>query len=362
MKVKSSQHCNFVSEFIHRLISRSDPEIAELFHYAMWFAKRYAVGYELDGPLYLVLDNSVIQAFKHRGSQPKRGLHSLAYVAFCRFVSGWSDRPSYLALSPVAIYEHLGRRSVDTVWHAWAALSELERLLADTKLPVTGLGFASPEELFVKLRDIEADDQFLTQYMKGLDEANWRTDLRAPIGVKIPFAIAYDTIPDNLPLRYFDPWYVKLVLSGRVEKRIIEQSQHDPQAQPISSGDLPKALAKLNKVNKRGLLIGLGDIDMLQICDVSRQYQHKPGYVLIGQTLDRGLAEVLSQRHVYSVGAGVQGGDPQGSERTKEMVALMFSNPFAEQDERAHRIRPKLAQFLEALAEASHAVQSARAS
>lgn len=36
---------------------------------------------------------------------------------------------------------------------------------------------------------------------------------------------------------------------------------------------MTEALADLNNFNRKGTLLGLGDIDMLQVCDGSRQYQ-----------------------------------------------------------------------------------------
>jgi hypothetical protein len=56
----------------------------------------------------------------------------------------------------------------------------------------------------------------------------------------------------------------------------------------------------------------------------------------------------------------MEGGDPNAKERIDEMVSLMFSNPFAQQDARAAQIRPKLLEFLETLTAACEAVQKAR--
>lgn len=157
-------------------------------------------------------------------------------------------------------------------------------------------------------------------------------------------------MPEQLPLRYFDPWYVRIVLSARIEQHIIEQCQgHGPV--PIGSGRLSETLAELKTFGRNGLLKGLGDIDLLQICDISRQYRQKPDHVLAGQTLDRDFAETLSQRHVYQVHAGVEGGDPQREERIKEMVGLMFSRPFAQEEERGQRIREQLTDFARQLAQ-----------
>lgn len=203
-----------------------------------------------------------------------------------------------------------------------------------------------------------ADETFLTRFIDKIDKADWRIDLRAPLGVKIPMSEAWRALPEQLPLRYFDPWYVRFVLSARIEQHIIEQCQgHDPA--PIGSGRLSETLAALNTFGRNGLLKGLGDIDLLQICDISRQYKQSASYVLAGQTLDRDLAETLSQRHVFSVQAGVDGGDPQREERIKEMVGLMFSRPFAQEEARGKQVREHLAEFAAALADVCKRAASA---
>jgi hypothetical protein len=337
----STRDVAFVDEMVSRLSGRDDGDLGTFFNQTMWLVHRYAAGYELDGPLYLVLDNSLIQDFKHQQNNAKRALRALAFTAFCRFVSGWSDRHTCLAISPVAIYEHLGRPHVTSIGVAWAALSELQQLLNDTGLRVHSIRFQNPNELAQMLRKVEADAQFLTRYAQEIDAAVWQVDLKTPIGVKIPMSIAYDAIPDDLPLQYFDPWYVKFTFASRIEQLIIEQSQHNPEVKPIGSGELSEALADLNEI-KRGVLKGLGDTDLLQICDVNRQFRQGAGYVLLGQTFDRCLARVLTQRHDYVVSAGVECGDPNAKEQIDKMVSLMLSNPFAQQNARAAQIRLKL--------------------
>jgi hypothetical protein len=355
----STRDAAFVDEMVSRLSGRDDGDLSTFFNQTMWLVHRYATGYELDGPLYLVLDNSIIQDFKHQQNNAKRALRALAFTSFCRFVSGWSDRHTCLTISPVAIYEHLGRPQVTSTGAAWAALSELQRLLNDTGLPVHRIGFRNPNELVQVLRKVEADAQFLTRYVQEIDAAVWQLDLKTPIGVRIPMGIAYDAIPDDLPLQYFDPGYVKFVFASRIEQLIIEQSQHNPDVKPIGSGKLSEALADLNEI-KRGILKGLGDIELLQICDVQRQFKQCAGYVLLGQTFDRGLARVLTQRHSYHVGAKVVGGDPNQKEQVDKLVSLMFSKPFAQQEARAAQIRPKLLEFRETLIAACKTAHMAR--
>lgn len=346
----TSKQQGLLNEIAVHLVGLSEADISKLFSLTMWLVNKYASGYELDGPLFLVLDNTIIQDYKHQKTNSGRAIRALAYTTFCRFIRGWSDRQTSLAVTAVAIYEHIGRKIVASPTEALSALSEIRHLLIDTDMSVATLGFNSPEELESTLHKVHSDSEFLTQYVREIDAANWQLDLRAPMGVKIPMGIAHDAIPDDLPLRYFDPLYVKFVFSSRIELLIIRQSSQNPEAMPISSGEMMEALANLNEINRRELLTGLGDIDLLQVCDISRQYKQNPKYVLLGQTFDKGLAEVLRHRHVYYESTGVRYGSPKANEEISEMVNLMFSNPFVAQDVRRAAIRPKVLDFFEAFA------------
>lgn len=345
-----TKHQRLATRLHTALQGLDDGAILRCFDLTLWFGSRYASAYELSGPIYLVLDNSLIQAFKHRQTNAKRAVDALAFETFCTFVRDWNDRESHLALSPMAIFEHAGRRPPASVAEVEHTLAELQQLLDSTGLRIASLGFETPAHLFERLQAIVADEVFLTRFVEEIDKADWRIDLRAPMGVKIPMSEAWRALPEQLPLRYFDPWYVRYVLSARIEQHIIEQSQdHGPT--PVGSGTLSETLADLNTFGRNGLLKGLGDIDLLQICDISRQYKQKLGYVLAGQTLDLDLAETLSQRHTYHLHAGVDGDDPQRDERIKEMVRLMLSKPFAEEEARGRQIREQLADFAAQLAQ-----------
>lgn len=215
---------------------------------------------------------------------------------------------------------------------------------------MTWIGFKSVEHLVSVLEAVHDDDVYLTQYFKRIEELSWKKELEAPFGVLIPLGIAYREIPDGLPLKYFDPWYVKFVLTSRVERAIIKQSQHNPDALPIGSGPMADALADLNNFNKKGALLGLGDIDMLQVCDGSRQYEQKAGYVLVGQTLDDTLS-------LMSCGIDIHMSRVRGWNlvqlirriKCKGMVDFMFSKPFSEHQKRGDWIQPKYQDFMSAI-------------
>ncbi|KVS15354.1 hypothetical protein [Burkholderia multivorans] len=349
----------FISEVSEFLANRNDEELGKFFHLTMQFVTDYATGYELDGELCLVLDNSLIQDFKHRENNAKRALHAHAHTAFCRFVSGWSDRPTRLAISAVAVYEHLGRRAAVTSRGAWAAMSELLGILSITQLPVHAIGFSTPEDLASTLNLIDSDARFLAKLVQEIDTADWKLTLRQGTRVKIPLAIAFKAIPDDLPLQYFSPWYVKFTFASRIEQLIRQQSGSEPDAPVFASGNLSEALAQMNEL-KRGILKGLGDIDLLQICDVSRQYKQRFDTVMLGQTMDKTLAKVLFERHTFHESRQWQSGSPDADEQQNEFVKLFCSNPFAEYEARGRRIRERALDFIDVLTQACVEAQHAR--
>ncbi|MBP0714331.1 hypothetical protein ABXK61_13510 [Burkholderia sola] len=349
----------FVSEISRLLENRSDEELAKFVHLTMQFVTDYAAGYELDGELCLVLDNSLIQDFKHRENNATSALHAHAYTAFCRFVSGWSDRPTRLAISAVAVYEHLGRRAAVTTDGAQSAMSDLLGFLSITRLPVHAIGFSTPEDLVSALNLIDSDARFLARFVQEIDTADWKLTLRQGTRVKIPLAIAYKAIPDDLPLQYFSPWYVKFTFASRIEQLIRQQSGSEPDAPVFASGNLSEALAQMNEL-KRGILKGLGDIDLLQICDVSRQYKQRFDTVMLGQTMDKTLAKVLFERHTFHETRQWQSDAPDADKQQRESVNFFCSNPFAEYEARGRHIRTRALDFIDVLSQACVEAQHAR--
>ena len=97
-------------------------------------------------------------------------------------------------------------------------------------------------------------------------------------------------------------------------------------------------------------LQGLGDIDLLQICDISRQYKQPLDYLLLGQTFDADLAETLRFHHRLTESMGVVGGAPDVNRQIENMVSFMFSSPFFEHKKKRERIMPLADEFADHVA------------
>lgn len=333
-------------EFEVRLAGATNEELSKFLVFVRWLVRLYEAGYELGRPLFLVLDNSILQDFKQGHSKRDRAIRAVAYITLCRFIALWSDRKTCLALSPVAVYEAGGRKPANSIEEAWKRFEDLRLLLVDTGLPVTGVRFTDPKMLYESLLHVHDDADYLAVFAAQIEETDWRHDLRMGNLIRIPHSIAMEYIPDDMPLKYFNPFYVTDVFSSRIELRIAKQSAEIGNVKPVTAGSFSVAMDKLIEIGKNGVLKGLGDLDLLQICDIRRQYHQKRDYIFLGQTYDRGLADVMNQHHVYSCSASAKGGEPDTDEQVRKMVQLMFSKPFQEIDRTREQIGPRSREFL----------------
>lgn len=348
MRSTQQQLTLFKKEFFPFIEQLSKKELGTFFGLAEWFVDQYVSGYELEGPIYLVLDNSIIQDFKHSHIK-ERWIRAQSYVALTRFIRIFSDRKTSLCISPVAVYEHGGKVVPTTEEAGTSLVVDISKLLSSCSLPIATIGFDKNSDLISALKDVHHDAEYMSTFAEQIDDMDLQFDLRDPRGgIRIPASIAADLIPDDMPLRYFAPWYVKYVFTSRIEHKIAAQSRQHPEAPPILSGELSTLLSELNEL-KRGVLKGIGDIDLLQICDIRRQYSSRLGYVLLGQTRDRTLASVLHLRHSYVESRKIIGGSRNIDKQVKSAVKLMFSNPFAEQDKRRKQITAHADAFLREL-------------
>ena len=147
-------------EFSSQLQDLNGKPIGKFFDSVCSLIRSYVAASELDRRMFLVLDNSIVQDFKHR-AKPERRVRALAYTAFCRFAAHWSGLPACIALSPVAIYEHGGRKPAESPQAANALMQELGNILRDCALPITTLNFTDAISLYRVLLDINADADYL---------------------------------------------------------------------------------------------------------------------------------------------------------------------------------------------------------
>jgi hypothetical protein len=356
-----------VQGIFQRIAGLNNKELVEYSNLVDGLISQYIYACQLPGNMVSVLDNSIIQDFKHRknANQRRREVRAEAFIAFCRFVEHWGSRSSSLALPAVAIYEHCGRKPCSSTHELERVLQELVSLLFETNLPIHMLGYRSPAHLVNVLNDIHDDAETLRELAKSIHSKNWKMDLKTDFGIKIPMAVAERNFPSGVQTKYFNPSVVKRTFSARIEELIIRQSKHNPAAMPISSGSVAKTLSKLNGIEKdilQGKIKGLGDLELLQYCSMGAQFHVQADHVFIGHTFDADLAKLLREFSGFVVSEGpIELGTPEAAKKaTDSLMRGLFGNPFKEHDARMASVIPKARSFHCALLDACAMVEARR--
>lgn len=323
MDYRGDRHDAFVEEFAERLDGYGIDELQPWYARVKWLVNGYVYATQLEGDIFLVPDNNIVQDFKHRDKE-KRNLLRLSYLAFSRFAKHWSPRASRLAISPVIVYEHIGRQLTSPVG-ARVAMESVFHLFSELDLPIHGIGYRSPKELSELIQAIHDDAAVMAHLVRDLDTRSWAMKLRRGNLRLIPLALADEAAPKTLSLSYFDPWYVRRALCCQIEQRIIKQSREELGEEPLEADEYSKTMAELNKISSRqNFLTGLGDLDLLQTCDLRSQHQNPNQRVMLGQTFDQALSNVLRLSSRLVRGTHVEFGQPETAQQVRSMVDMIL--------------------------------------
>lgn len=347
MDYRGDRHDAFVEEFAGRLDGYGIDELQPWYARVKWLVNGYVYATQLEGDIFLVPDNNIVQDFKHRDKE-KRNLLRLGYLAFSRFAKHWSPRTSRLAISPVIVYEHIGRQPTNPVG-ARVAMESLFHHFGELDLPIHGIGYQSPKELSELIQAIHDDAAVMAQLVRDLDTRSWAMKLRRGNLRLIPSALADEAAPRTLSLSYFDPWYVRRALCCQIEQRIIEQSREELGEEPLGADEYSKTMAELNTISSRqNFLTGLGDLDLLQTCDLRLQHQNPNQRVMLGQTFDQALSNVLRLSSRLVRGTHVEFGHPDTAQQVASMVEMMLrpSQVFQAERSRLDEVAPSADAFL----------------
>ncbi len=349
MDYRGDRHDAFVEEFAGRLDGYGIDELQPWYARVKWLVNGYVYATQLEGDIFMVPDNNIVQDFKHRDKE-KRNLLRLAYLAFSRFAKHWSPRTSRLAISPVIVYEHIGRQPTNPVG-ARVAMESVFHHFGELNLPIHGIGYQSPKELSELIRAIHDDAAVMAQLVRDLDTRSWAMKHRRGNLRLITSALAEEAAPRTISLSYFDPWYVRRALCCQIEQRIIKQSRDELGDEPLGADEYSKTMAELNTISSRqNFLTGLGDLDLLQTCDLRLQHQNPNQRVMLGQTFDQALSNVLRLSSRLVRGTHVEFGQPDTAQQVTNMVEMMLrpSQVFQAEQSRMDEVAPTADAFLDA--------------
>ena len=270
--------------------------------------------------LLLFFDNNVLQDIRYRddAEQPLRGHRFYGLLAFLALIEDHYCLDVFACVSPVVLYEASGRGK-----HAPKHVVEQVRLLlAEVGLATHFSGHSTPKELGEIFKLIQHDENALRIALDEIKDKSWARDFVAMNGrgTRIPFSMAEDECP-KIKLAYFEPWYVKFLLMHVIEKNMYRENSEKKKVRQMMLNPQKKAFSVI-KMKGDGVE-GLGDIELLTLCDLSYQTLARSPNITVGITFDDRLENALWDRaNVQSRTTFIAGGD-DASDGALRFVYLM---------------------------------------
>jgi len=242
----------------------------------------------LKQPYYIFIDNCILQDIKHRHSNGFRFYRFVATKLFFKYLKDRSGIDVKIAIPASILYEFSGKKSFDTDQEYKSCLEKLYSCLAIFNLDIHTIGFSDIYEANMSIDAIRFDEKKITKLIKNIKKKEWNVELRKGNIIKFPMGIAYRALPSDIALRYFNEGYVRWILSSIIEAKIINNRNNDKKVRKDSRHDLIFSLSGLNKM-KKGVIEGLGDIDLLSYCDINSQFQNDKSFTCFAITFDEKL-------------------------------------------------------------------------
>jgi len=303
----------------------------------------------LPEPHFLFLDNSILQDLLKREVHRTSALRTRAVLLFADFLVHHSQLRVEVALPPAILYE-FAQRVVPHSESEWIVVTRnAHQCLLILGMPIRSFGASSFAEGRAVLSDIVHDESVIAGAVSAIKVKDWTVALRDGSRMTMPLPLSYRLVPQELKLKYFDLTCVRAILASLIERRILENRQNDAHVRRTFRNKDVGVLGSLNRL-KKGVLQGLGDIELLAACSINRQFQQRQDHTCTAlsfdETLNRALALHKSRMATHEP---IQMGDDSSEEIRRKFAELSDGiahlNKVAErQDAFGHRV----AQFIEA--------------
>jgi hypothetical protein len=254
-----------------------------------------AVG--LPEPYYVVPDNSLLQDIRHASQQDGRLTRYVGIQSFAYFLRNYTNLDVRLVITPTIFFESIGRRELKSESDYKQALRQLHNELSSLGIRIMISGIESYRKARALCSLILRDGKSIMKIFNDTKSSVWDIPLRngsQKYPMRIPMMMTDELLPRRMKLKYFNDWYVRLVLTGIVEKAILESRVNKNILRGYLSERSNFITGSIIKV-RRNELKGLGDIELFQYCDIRSQFIAKSPTTYIGLTFDENLAKLLQK-------------------------------------------------------------------
>ena len=279
----------FFEKYFEALPSEYEVEVAR---FAQLLARQFLSSIGLPTPFFLVIDNSLIQDLLHAGKKAERKIRATALLFFTHYLKEKLAAPVYIAVTPITLYEFIGKRALRDEIDFKDSLLSLKTLLAGINFPVLPFRIGDFQEADDNIKRIAWDNEELTEKVRLIRQKKWDIRINSEAEMFQSFDIARRHLPEPFALRYLNENFVRYTLTSLIQMLIWESPVQSKHLRKKFS-ELPQtSVAKILKI-KSGDLKGLGDVQIFSLCSIRSQFIAEQHFTFVALTADEILHAVL---------------------------------------------------------------------
>ncbi|WP_404789324.1 hypothetical protein [Altericista sp. CCNU0014] len=339
-----SQIPNWLFDTINSL---NNEEKSDLLQDFIFISDNLVSIYGMPEPWRLIIDNQILIDLQHKEKNKnsennrKRYIRLIAIFMIFNFLLNYSEKQIEIVLTPCIFYEFNQREIPGNLKIFNSTLEEIFSLIREFGVErICYFGLDNYRIARSTLRNISYDEKEILKLIKKLkkkemqhelyykfpsneeDEDKLRIEMfRPPLFISQEIVSRY-----RINLRYFDRSVIRYIVACHLEDKIYSTN--------TQTNFLKSKMKKLRNISigmtasiskaRREQLQGLADIEMIQYCNISRQFDHDINHTLYPLTFDKKLAHLLKERTKLSVSVEISGKD--SDENLKEKMADFEKN------------------------------------
>ena len=292
-------------------------------------------------PWFLIIDNQILndlqykQSNKHSVNNRKRYIRSIAELMIFNFLTTYSKTNIAVTITPCLFYEFNNRNIISNKKSFYDSLDIYFSLFQEFEVKqFASFGLDNYKIALRNIKNIVHDEKQIIKVIQKLKKRRMAFDVYQKFSLgntnskkskvelfKPPYLIASQIAEkQRINLKYFNRDVINRVVACHLEKEVYSDSVNTSLLKTKIKNFRHNAINKTASMTniKKGVLKGLADIESIQYCNISTQFDYERESTLYPLTFDKEVAELIQETTGFNASMTISGTDSKKDVKTKQ--------------------------------------------
>ena len=323
-------------------------------------------------PWFIILDNQILNDLKYQDKNKynvdnrKRYIRSVAVLMLFHFLENYTEIDIAVTMTPCLFYEFNNRNIIADKQSFCDLLDACSSLFKKFKVEqLASFGLDNYKIASRNIKNIVHDEKQIIKVIQKLKKRQMAFDVYQKFSLnnennkkskvelfKPPYLIAFQIAKkQRINLKYFNRDVINRVVACHLEKEVYSDSVNTNLLKMKIKNfrhDTINKTASMTNI-KKGELKGIADIELIQYCNISIQFDYGLEYTIYPLTFDKKLADIIQETTGFNASMTISGEDSKEDINTKQKIFTENQKRMDIIEERGKKIFGQLSCFYEDL-------------